>query len=74
MRICYECGKEIENQHELVLKEFRVAEWGVKLVKPFHVECLRKRAKVSRRKYIIACFVALLPLCFAVSYWVLTLL
>lgn len=75
MRICYECGKEIQNQTEMVLKEFRVADWGVRWKKPFHMQCWQRRQKTQRKNYTKISFAALSILtCVIVSYVVLTLL
>jgi len=45
MRICYECGKEIQDHKDMVMKEFKVTERGVKWIKPFHNRCWQKRKK-----------------------------
>jgi hypothetical protein len=75
MRICYECGKEIQNQKEMVLKEFRVADWGVRWVKPFHAECWQKRQKTRRKNYGKICLALLSILtCGFVVYIVLAML
>lgn len=75
MRICYGCGKEIENQKEMVLKEFRVEDWGVMWIKPFHAQCWQKRQKAHRKGLAKICFAVLSTLvCIIVSYIVLTIL
>jgi len=73
MRICYECGKEIQDQKEMVLKEFKIANWGVKWIKPFHVECWHRRTRNSRQKYRKIILAVMLPICTAIFYWIFTL-
>jgi len=74
MRICYECGKEIQNQKEMVMKEFRVADWGVRWIKPFHAECWQKRRKSQKKNHAKVCFALLSVLtciCAVFALWAL---